>query len=392
MRSQLCEPDAARGARGVEPVTEPAWRQPADRIDIHAPLPDAAMLDAKSQLAMARRLRGELRPELIRRLTALPPPPSCTTSQMVDRLEADLRLQEVDAYAAELERMILSHTPPVPSERMPVRLHDLKIEPDLEVSARTELFFSPTTKCIVHGPDILRYAAGLAEHLLRPGEALEELEFAHWRRAVLSNIRLTVRAREPSATMAIDSTACVLGTLRTTSGRRLDYRGEVLPAFPIFEESGHNECALSMLRPLRWMTLDGHDALRLSLPTDAPWLEALNRSRAFGLFILVELLGLLTGFKAEQASATHLSVKIEGLPVPERLGDLFQQGLTLEYERVFEHARQRLPQTQTVPFRYRFRPFQQTPRRGLMAITELPISELIALSSQQADRGRAGAC
>ena len=355
-------------------------------VDIHVPLPDAATLDAESQQAIARWIRGELRPELMRRLACPPDTADRDTARMLDRLEADLRLQQVDAYAAGLETAIAGHTTPVPSERMPVRLHDLKFEPGVEASARTELYFSPTTKYIVHGPDVLRFVLALSEHLLRPGEDLEELEGAHWRRVALTNLRLTVRMRQPadgpSAFARNDPTASVLGTIRTTAGRRLDYRGETLAGYPIFEETGHNECAISMLRPLRWVQADGKDAVRLSVPSNAQCLAALNQSRAFGMFVLVELLGLLTGLKSEHTSSIHLSVKIEGLRVPERLGDLVQAGLTLEYERIFDQARQRLPHTRTVPFRYRFRPFQPEARDGRMAITDLSIPELIALSSR----------
>jgi hypothetical protein len=139
---------------------------------------------------------------------------------------------------------------------------------------------------------------------------------------------------------------------------------------------------MSMLRPLDWVEANGKKALRLSLPSTSPYLEELNRSRAFGMFILVELLGLLTGFKAEQASAVHLSVKIEGLRAPDRLGDLFERGVTLEYERLLDQATRRWPHTQTIPFCYRFRPFQAEARHGRMAVTDLSIPELISLSGQ----------
>jgi hypothetical protein len=233
---------------------------------------------------------------------------------------------------------------------------------------------------------VLRFALCLAEHLLQPGEVLEELEVAHWRRVILSNLRLKVRARESdqksSALYEGDPTASVLGTIRTSAGRQLDYRGDVLPAYPIFEESGHNECALAALRPFNWVKLDGKDALHLALPPAAPWLDALNQSRSFGLFMLVELLGLLTGLKSGTASATHLSVKVEGVQVPPRLGDLFRTGIIVEYERILEQAVERFPHTWIIPFQYRFRPFQQKSRNGRMAVTELSIAELMALSDR----------
>jgi hypothetical protein len=369
-----------------------AFLRETDAADIRAPLPDIATLHADRQSEVARWIRGHLRPALMSRLSHLLAAAESDTDTMLDRLELDLRLQQVNAYAAELDALIGRHTPPVPSERMPIRLHDLRIEPDLQVSARTELYFSPTTKYFVHGPDALRYALDLAERLLRPGEAFEELEVAHWRRIMLSNLHLSVRVRDPAheapAAMRSDPTTSMSGTIRTTAGRRLDYRGEALAAYPIFEESGYNESALEMLRPLRWVKVDGRNALHLSLPATAPCLAALNRSPSFGLFTLAELLGFLAGLKTEHTPATHLSVRIEGLPVPDRLGDLFRTGITLEYERVFEQARQRLPHTRTVPFRYRFHPFQQEPRDGRMAITDLSISELMALSDRERGGGR----
>jgi hypothetical protein len=351
--------------------------------DLHAPLPDFARLDAGEQLTLARWIRGEARPQLMLHLGKLLAVQDSSTGAVLDRMEADLRLQQLNLYAAELDLAIAHHGAPVPSERMPVRFHELELVPGVSVSARTELFFSPTTKSVVHGPDALRFALTLAEQLLEPGEEVEELETAHWRRVMLSNLRLEVRVRgegDAAPAAGSDPESCVLGTVRTSAGRRLDYRGKLLPGHPIFEESGHNACAMEMLRPLDWTRVDGRDAIRLKLAPEEPAFAQLNASRAFGMFMLVELLGLLTGLKSPGTTATHLSVKIQGLSVPERLGDLFRAGVTLEYEKLFDGAVERMAQTRTVPFRYRFSPFQRSLASGRMAITELSIPELMALS------------
>lgn len=292
-------------------------------------------------------------------------------------MEADFRLRALERYTADLDAAIARHSPPVPSEDMPVRLHDLVVAHD-HAACRTELYFSPTTKCLVHGPDAVRFVLALVEHLLQPCETVAALETAHFRRVMPSNLRLEARVRGAGEAPPAAGEACVTGTLRTSAGRRIDYRGLLLPDAPIAEESAHNACAMAALMPLRWIVADGHDAVRLSLPADAPWLAQLDQSGSFALFMLVELLGLLTALKPAGSTATHLSVGVSGLPVPQRLGSLLRDGVTLEYARLVDRAVQRAPDLTTLPFRFRFREFQPEPGFGRMAITGLPIAALIA--------------
>lgn len=343
-------------------------------LTLDAPLPDIAALAPDRQIATARWIRREARPRLLSQLSV--------SHAELDRMEADFRLRALERYTADLDAAIARHSPAVPCEDMPVRLHDLTIEADI-ATCRTELHFSPATKCLVHGPDAVRFALALIEYLLARDETIEVLETVRFRRVMPSNLRLEARVRWLGEGVPAAGDACITGTVRTGKGRRIDFRGVLISDAPVSEESAHNVCALAMLMPMRRVTIDGHAGVCLSLPPDAPWLARLDASRAFASFLLVELLGLLGGFRPAGSTATHLYVGLSELPVPERLGSLLRSGITLEYALLADRAVQRTPELRIVPFRFRFREFQPEPSIGHIAITGLSIPALIAYGARE---------
>ena len=359
----------------------------AEDLDIHIQLPTIAALDPTQRREVARFVRGRLRPALLRRLACSGTSHAAdATWRLVDTLEARLRLQEVDGYASALQLSSDNAMRPTPSEDMPVVLRHVVVSAT-EASAVTELYYSPTTKSIAHGPDVLRFVLAIAAKLLEPGEDIAELLSAHWKNVVISNLWISVSLAGPNGTSRSTEDqhkASVSGALQTSAGRTFEFLGVQLCDAPIFEESGHNGCAFELFLSSQPVTDNGVTARRMHLASDSPWREKLNNSRQFALFILAELIGLAVGYRPSSESQAHLSVKVNNLRVPERLGEAAVAGFTLLYERNFNAVRGCGSSLATIPYQYQFAPFQTMPSTGLMAVTTLTVPELMAFNRDSA--------
>lgn len=356
-------------------------------MDIYTPLPATDRLDLEVAKCMSVFIKRDLRPYLLSRLAVLYSHSNSSVEQFIDRMEFELRLHQVDAYAEEVDAFIRNAEGIANADQKSVELLDLEISGTVFATCRTNLYFSPASRYFVHAPDSLLYIASLTEKLLDPSERIDTIISACWKKIILNNLRIfardTAACSEFEAADAVYSERSIYGQFHTDKGRIIDFWGMQIPNDPVLADAGFNACALQMLLSEFAHEKDhATDIYRLKL-TNSTYREVLDASNTMALFTLIDIVGIAMGFVQSEKETKGLCAKVMNITVPRSLGSLATDGLVFELTPLFEEARKLRPGLHLIPARFRFLPYQTHFSQGLLAKTSLSLPALLAASQGQ---------
>lgn len=232
-------------------------------------LPDLDGLSIDAAVAVARRIRAELRPGLLGRLAG----PTCArlTPALREALAADIAA--LDTYATILDQRILREAPPAPAQLWRPVYRIVRKEGCHYVEADTALFFSAESLTNVHGPVMLLHACALGMELAREGETVTGVRKVAFKKLVTRPLRLFVYDDEtvlPAATLDLAEQASVAGRLVLDTGRMLGFFGVQRDDGVVTDFANFNSLALQLLAPgLRSELEDGVYTLKLSMRLQA---------------------------------------------------------------------------------------------------------------------------
>ncbi len=346
-------------------------------MNLYHPLPDINDLDAHTATEVARFVRAELRPYILSSLASLYKLESPTDEQQIDLLEFELRLNEVDNYANEVDELIYRECPPAPAQFMKPVLKELEFSEDAFATASAELFFSSESKTNIHGPVMLYHIAALAESILRPSEKIVTLRKTSFKKMVVSQMRFFVcdAARGyPTSVAPLLPSASVVGSFHLNSGRVLEFFGVHLPGLAVREIAHFNSFALKMIPELKVnKDIDG-ELYRVKLRTFAPLPEIPpgGFTAPLCLMTLLDLLILLMFTERLHPQQTKLLLGVNELHLlPDMVKDL-TSGVTLEFHPRTNKTRMWQDKFLLMPIDFRFSPLQEEFSRLYTAETDLP--------------------
>ncbi len=345
-------------------------------MDIYEPLPLPETLD----LAAAKRLRAklltEIRPYMLRRLTALGQLTDPDIDAQVERIELEMRLCEIDNHDWALDERIVSEEPPPLAYLMPAELGELAVTGAHNATARATLFYSPEAKFNVHGPIMLFHAATLAEGLLAPGETLSQLEATNFSKMVISQLRLTLfdaDAEPPRLHRPGMAAASISGAFRTSAGRRLAFYGIPDPAWPVTRRCLANRIAVNLIPPGHPFERDGA-AYIIRTPASVPpelWPEGGLGVPAL-LMTVLDTLMLMMLTQHIHADETRLLVSIRDLPMGSATLDELVIGTQIAFTPHVEKTRRVSDTLVMMPIDIRFARCPDVPTRVMVGESTLP--------------------
>lgn len=293
------------GTCGFEPEPSTAGtRQPAagtagnqartvDRDDpAFTRLPEPQDVAAGEVEEWEQRLRARAKPAIRERLRALDTIERPADDDVVDRLALELRMQEIDRFLSALARG---------SNRAGWEAYEgaTGVEKTAGVlHAIVPLAYTPCNLYAVHGPFIALAITRIAARCCEEGEEIEALQSIRWSRPVIRHLSLEIA---DSAVATFDTgSAAVHGALRTTSGRRLLFRGDDEWNAYVTGQNGYNDLSMAMVRGATIVERDGE------------WRVPLTTLSADQLHLLADpAIGI--GTLADLASVTVLTLRA-GIP------------------------------------------------------------------------------
>lgn len=238
---------------------------------------------------------------------------------------------------------------------VPRFLEEEQAEERSSATARTKLYKSEWSPNFVHSSDMLVPVCQLAEHILRPGERLTQMNSMRWHKIVTCDMQLAMSERE----MPQDDVA-VSGSFLTSNDRVLHFSGRQLPEHPVQTKEARNGIAANMLCEASPSDVKpGTYNLPLHMPPDI-MIKLLNDSPPIMVATLVELLNygivLFRNDKYPDRDANlSLLAEVRNLPIPENMQELmsFSHGILHLEPRVGE-VRQGRSGMKLIPISFRF--------------------------------------
>lgn len=348
-------------------------------IDIYTPLPNPSELNLNAAKEIALFIRRDLRPYILSRLGRLYTQPNDSIDNIIDVMELEMRIQEVDIYADEIDAIIQEREPPVNAQEKRIELLDVRLDGNAFASCYAPLFFGPAGKYFVHGPVLLLFITSLAERILKPSERITRILSVSWKKPVVNNTRLAVY--DPTAKHLVNSDdslkgkPSVAGAFQTSDGRKLIFLGIEIPEDPVTEEAGRNTLSLKTL-PQEFTYDRDNRLLRLELRSDldSKTLNILDSSVPLTVFTLfgIGAIGAIHLFLT-MGGKKFLTGSVRDFPLPDSPGKTLKAGVTFEITALMDRARgSKETGVRIVPVRYRFLPWQTRFSRGMGAETDLP--------------------
>lgn len=339
---------------------------------IEPTLNNFSSLSLKEIRLVLNKLRGEGRKELFSILKN-----NLKTIESKDINKEEMRfgffLQILDDLERNLEKPFdLERIRP---EELSFPLLNLQIEKNKKASCTTQLFFSPSARYFTHGPDIVAYAALLAEQILEPNETIVELGKVSWSRLTINNLSLNVWELALKDSLKTNKGVYASsGFFRTSKGRTLCFTGEEIDGNPIVLSAKLNKIAYDLLVPIQ-RTQDEETVCyklnSLTLATKAKH-ESLQT-----MLVTLDLIGTLVGWVESPLAKRFLCTQMKNVVFPRRIADL--NGASIYFTSKFTQKRKsKKANLFTVPFEVRIDGQEQFSCQGIYACSNESVPEILA--------------
>lgn len=332
-------------------------------------LPDPISLDAVSARRLRARVRRHWVPQVVEGLRGGEAGGSDETALL------ESRFVELERYARRLDGLLADS--PLPAHLAPLGLTQGESDGETYASCAGRMFCCPLSLFFVHGPIAIRAAIEVAQRILRPGEHLTGVAEASWRKPIISEVLLEIRATEEDHLEPAPSTAFG-GRLRTSHGRVLSFSAAPTPC-PVVEEAGANTLTFDLFCG-GFGQLGAGGPWRFDLGAAEPGTRnAMNAAPAIAAMTLVDALAaaMVNVRSAIGSSRQALLVGLRDLPLPARSGDRIGTRSALELSERRDEQRVTRSGAELVPVDYRFTGLQDAFSQATFAEADLPYRRLL---------------
>lgn len=348
-------------------------------MNVYESLPDYKDFCYEDAQKVARFIRSELRPNILKSLRTIYNQGTISQKETVKLLGLEIRLQQVDDYLSGLMSIIENEGMSISPHERTVELMNIETDGTHFINADTRLFFCPSNNECVHAPITLLFITTLVEKIMIPGEILTSLTKVTWWEPIRNNLKLFLFVDNEQNPLCLEKCS-ITGEFSTSIGRRLYFYGVQQEGSPVINDGGRNHYSQQFLKGTTIRYDHKDEVFRLEIhPSAIDWCREqkhLSLSAFVSTFLDIIDIGIINARRLQMRQLEYLPMLCIGKKnvfLPANMNDLLKikNGPVLEIKLLKDKTHlSRNTGLRIIHYYYRFLPIQTTFSEVVFAETE----------------------